>query len=127
MMRGIYNKFTGQCGEDIAAEYLIKKGYKIIQRNYKNKTGEIDIIAKHKGDLIFIEVKTRSSDKFGTPKEAVTYYKKQKIVGCAKVYLMQHPTELNIRFDVIEVYGRFLDGNFEFDKLNHLEYVFEEV
>ncbi len=126
-MRGIKNKITGQCGEDIAADYLRKKGYKIIERNYKNKIGEIDIIARFKDDLIFAEVKTRSSDKFGTPAEAVTYYKKQKIVNCAKVYIMKHPTDLNIRFDVVEVYGTSNGTDFAFDKLNHYEYVFEEV
>ena len=127
MMRGIYNKITGQCGEDIAAEYLKKKGYKIIVRNYRNKIGEIDIIAKNREDLIFIEVKTRSSDKFGTPAEAVTYYKKRKIVNCAKAYLMINPTDLNIRFDIIEVYGHFDGSNFTSEKVNHYEYVFEEV
>ncbi len=127
MKIGIHNKLTGQCGEDIAAEHLKKKGYKIIQRNYKNKIGEIDIIAKHKEDLVFVEVKTRSSDKFGTPAEAVTYYKKQKIVNCAKFYLTQNPSDMNIRFDIIEVYGNFNGDNFAFDRLNHYEYAFEEV
>ncbi len=127
MTRGIYNKITGQCGEDIAAEHLKKNGYKIVKRNYKNKIGEIDIIAKNKEDLIFVEVKTRSSDKFGTPAEAVTYYKKRKIVNCAKFYLAKYPTDMNIRFDIIEVYGNFSGSNFEFENLNHFEYVFEEV
>ncbi len=127
MKIGIHNKITGQWGEDIATDYLRKKGYKIIKRNYKNKIGEIDIIAKFDDDLIFVEVKTRSSDKFGTPAEAVTYYKKQKIVNCAKYYLMQNPTDLNIRFDIIEVYGSFNGSSFDFDKVNHYEYVFEEV
>lgn len=127
MRQGIYNKITGQCGEDIAAEHLKSKGCKIIKRNYKNKIGEIDIIAKNKEDLIFVEVKTRISDKLGTPAEAVTYYKKRKIVHCAKYYLMQHPSDLNIRFDIIEVYGSFNGTNFIFDKLNHYEYAFEEV
>ncbi len=127
MRLGIHNKITGQCGEDIASEYLKKKGYKILERNYKNKIGEIDIVAKYKEDLVFVEVKTRSSDKFGTPAEAVTYYKKQRIVNCTKYYLMQHPTDMNIRFDVIEVYGRFDGSSFAFEQLNHFENVFEEV
>ncbi|MBR5155343.1 MAG: YraN family protein [Clostridia bacterium] len=127
MIKGIYNKITGQCGEDTATNYLKKKGYKIIKRNYRNKIGEIDIIAKHKENLVFVEVKTRSSDKFGTPAEAVTYYKKQRIVNCAKMYLMENPTELNIRFDIIEIYGKFDGSNFDFKKLNHFEQVFEEV
>ncbi len=127
MIRGIYNKITGQCGEDAAVKHLKNKGYKIVERNYRNKIGEIDIIAKDRENLVFVEVKTRSSDKFGTPAEAVTYYKKQKIVNCAKVYLIKNPTALNIRFDIIEVYGVFNNGMFTFEKLNHYEQVFEEV
>lgn len=127
MIKGIYNKLTGQCGEDAAANFLKKSGFKIIERNYKNKIGEIDIIAKNKENLVFVEVKTRSSDKFGTPAEAVTYYKKQKIVNTAKFYLMKNPTDLNIRFDIIEVYGKFNGERFFFEKINHLEQVFEEV
>ncbi len=127
MKIGIYNKITGKCGEDIAAEFLKKKGYKIIERNYRNKIGEIDIIAKGKNDLVFVEVKTRRSDKFGTPSEAVTYYKKQRIVTCAKMYLMKKPTNLNIRFDIIEVYGGFDGSNFTFENINHFEQAFEEV
>ncbi len=127
MKRGMYNKITGQCGEDFAADYLKKNKYKIVSRNYKNKIGEIDIIAKDKENLVFIEVKTRSSEKFGTPAEAVTYYKKQKIVNAAKVYLSQNPTELNIRFDIVEVYGVFDGERFVCEKINHFEQVFREV
>lgn len=127
MGNGIYNKITGKCGEDVAASYLKKMGYKIIERNYRNKIGEIDIIAKNKENLVFVEVKTRSSDKFGTPAEAVTYYKKQKIVNTAKYYLMKNPTELNIRFDIAEVYGRFDGSTFSCEKINYFEQVFQEV
>ncbi len=127
MIRGIYNKITGQCGEDAAAEFLKKKKYSIIERNYKNKIGEIDIIAKTKTDLVFVEVKTRSSEKFGTPAEAVTYYKKQKIVNTAKYFLMKNPTELNISFDIVEVYGKFDGAKFVCENINHYPYAFEEV
>ena len=127
MKAGIYNKITGQCGEDVATGLLKKKGYKILERNYKNKIGEIDIIAKHKDDLVFVEVKTRSTEKFGTPVDAVTYYKKQKIVNTAKMYLMKNPADLNIRFDIIEVYGGFDGERFQCEKTNHFEAVFLEV
>ena len=127
MRIGIYNKLKGQCGEDIASEVLKKKGYKILNRNYKNQIGEIDIIAKQKDTLVFVEVKTRSSEKFGIPSEAVTYYKKQKIVNTAKMYLLESPTDLNIRFDIIEVYGRFDGERFVCEKTNHIEEAFLEV
>ena len=126
-MIGIYNKITGQCGEDAATEFLKRKKYKIIERNYKNKFGEIDIIAKTKTDLVFVEVKTRSSEKFGTPAEAVTYYKKQKIVNTAQYYLYKNPTDLNISFDIVEVYGKFDGSVFTCENINHFQYVFEEV
>lgn len=126
-MKKRFNKFTGQCGEDAAEQYLKKNKYKILERNHRNKCGEIDIIAKKDDDLVFIEVKTRRSNEFGTPAEAVTYYKKRHFVNTAKWYLMEHPTDMNIRFDIIEVYGAF-DGNiFEFENINHFEQVFSEI
>ena len=127
MKIGIYNKITGQCGEDVAALLLKKKGYKILERNYKNKIGEIDIIARQKDTLVFVEVKTRRSEKFGIPSEAVTYYKKQKIVNTAKMYLLDNPADLAIRFDIIEVYGGFDGEGFDCEKTNHIEEAFLEV
>lgn len=117
----------GRLGEDAAAEFLKSKRYKILKCNYKNKMGEIDIIARKGEDLIFVEVKTRSSEKFGTPAEAVTYYKKQRIVNAAKWYIMENPTSLNIRFDIIEVFGIFTGDSFEIENINHIESVFLEI
>ena len=77
-----YNKCIGNFGEDEAIRYLIKNKYKIIERNYSCKLGEIDIIAKDKDVLVFIEVKTRTNDKYGSPSLAVNYYKKRKIIYC---------------------------------------------
>src|SRR5574344_1682542 len=104
MKKRCYNKITGQCGEDFAARFLVKNKYKIIERNHRNKMGEIDIIATKDEDLVFVEVKTRSSLNFGTPAEAVTYYKKRSFVNAAKWYLMNNPCDMNIRFDIIEVF-----------------------
>ena len=81
------NKYTGNIGESLAEGYLIDKGYKILARNYKNKIGEIDIIAQENDRIIFVEVKSRASAKFGYPREAVNYYKQQKIRRVAEVYL----------------------------------------
>ncbi len=109
-------KAVGKAYEDVATAYLIDKGYKILEKNYRCKIGEIDIIAKHRGILIFIEVKYRKTLAFGSPGEAVNYYKQQRIIGSAKWYLRQHyNTEINCRFDVIEV----LD-----EKLSHIEGAF---
>lgn len=94
----------GKSGEEAAVGFLRKRRYKIIQRNYKNKLGEIDIIAKDGDTLCFIEVKTRSSFKFGYPQEAVTLTKQKKINKVALSYLKQYNL-LNIpaRFDIISV------------------------
>lgn len=124
---GFLNKMTGQCGEDAACEYLKKKKYKILERNYKNVFGEIDIIVANKNTLVFVEVKTRSSQKFGTPAQAVNYTKKQKIVKTAMGYLSEMPTDLDIRFDVIEVFGKATTDKFYLEELNHIEAAFLEV
>lgn len=94
----------GKRGEEVAVAFLKRKGYKIIQKNYKNKLGEIDIIAKDGETLCFIEVKTRTNFKFGFPQEAVTIFKQKKINRVALSYLKQYNL-LNIssRFDIISV------------------------
>ncbi len=94
----------GQVGEKRAAEYLKKKGYTIIEQNYKNKIGEIDIIAKDQEYIVFVEVKTRTTKVYGLGLEAVTFAKQQKIKKVAQVYLLQHHLyESNVRFDVVSV------------------------
>ncbi|MGL1930201.1 MAG: YraN family protein [Desulfotalea sp.] len=98
----IWRKNTGKIGEDLASKYLQKNGYKILCCNYRKPTGEIDIIATEKNELVFIEVKTRNSYRHGTPLEAVTIHKQKQIIKTAEYYL----TETNsfdsvIRFDVI--------------------------
>lgn len=96
---------TGKQGEDFVAEYLNKLGYKIIDRNFKCKQGEIDIIAKDKEEYVFIEVKTRQNFNYGRPVEAVTEYKQKHIWNSSKYYLYSHHLENNyVRFDVVEVY-----------------------
>lgn len=82
-------KAVGKAYEDLATAYLIDKGYKILERNYRCKVGEIDIIAKDKNALIFIEVKYRKTTAFGAPAEAVNYYKQQRIMRSAKWYLKE--------------------------------------
>ena len=76
----------GKYGEELAVKYLKKAGYKIIEKNFQVKGGEIDIIAKDKDTLVYIEVKTRSSHKFGLPQEAVTVTKLKFLTRAAKFY-----------------------------------------
>lgn len=95
----------GKTGENIVKEYLIKEGYKIVALNFRYKKYEIDIIAKDKEEIVFIEVKTRSSKDYGMPAEAVTKLKQKHILKTAKYYLHIYKMEnIYTRFDVIEVY-----------------------
>ncbi|WP_408643039.1 YraN family protein [Thermosinus carboxydivorans] len=73
------NIMMGKMGENAAADYLARNGYKILMRNYRCRIGEIDIVAERQGTIVFVEVKTRSSEKFGFPAEAVNYRKQQKL------------------------------------------------
>lgn len=107
----------GIIGEKIAQGYLVNKGYEIIETNFYTKIGEIDIISKKDNCIIFIEVKTRTNLKFGTPAMAVNSQKKKNIKSVAKTFL--HLNQLyknNVRFDVIEVFIN--DGKCE---INHIE------
>lgn len=96
---------TGDKGEQSAASYLSKLGYAIIATKYRTKTGEIDIIAKDKDCLVFVEVKTRRSTIYGFPAEAVNFRKQQKIINTALCFLNQRGiTDCACRFDILEVY-----------------------
>ncbi len=95
---------TGRLGEDLAVRHLRRKGYKIIERNFRTRLGEIDIIARHKDQLVFIEVKARKSANYGDPKFAVTARKQRKISMVALAYLKQHhDLETSARFDVVTI------------------------
>ena len=118
-----YNKVFGNGGEDIAAAYLKKKKYKIRERNYNIRGGEIDIIAEKGGYVIFVEVKTRSGKGFGSPEEAVTYTKQQRVIKAAQVY-MQRLGDVPVRFDVIAVEGHMENGRFRSENIMHIENAF---
>ncbi|MBI4684587.1 MAG: YraN family protein [Nitrospirae bacterium] len=97
-------KLIGSKGEDLAAEHLKRKGYKIIARNYKTPIGEIDIIAQDRETLVFVEVKTRSSNAFGSPFEAVDARKQMKLKKLALLYLKIQKKNPPVRFDVLSIY-----------------------
>ena len=102
-------KTLGRAGEDLAAEHYRQLGFKILAKNYVfrrgTQVGEIDLIAEQNQELIFIEVKARNSELFGTGLEAVDLYKQRKLVATAKRYLLQHPQyrDYNYRIDVAVV------------------------
>ena len=102
--KNFYKKLLGKIGEKKAAEFLKKKGYKILECNYKSPFGEIDIIAQDGEYTVFIEVKTRTGEDFGAPSEAVDIRKRQKYVKSASYYLsFKDKWETPSRFDVIEI------------------------
>ena len=95
----------GAWGEERAAEYLEKKGFKRVVQNYHSRYGEIELIMENDTYLIFVEVKLRKNSRFGTPAEAVTPKKQEKLRNTALLYLQGHETEKQPRFDVIEIYA----------------------
>ena len=103
MQSGVF----GKSGEIISTNFLKKKGYKILATNYKNKIGEIDIIAQHKSVTVFVEVKARFSRAFGDPLEAIDERKQEKIKRIATLYMMKNKLmETNVRFDAISIIGK---------------------
>jgi len=94
----------GSQSERLAAEYLKRKGYRIVETNYRSPVGEIDIIAREKGTLVFVEVKARRSNRFGSPKGAVTAAKQRKISMAALDYLKRSGLDdARARFDVVAI------------------------
>ncbi len=100
----LIRKMLGKAGEDRAARFLTKQGYKIIERNYRVPSGEIDLIALHQGEVVFVEVKTRTSDAFGAPELAVTPRKQRQMVKAALGYIKYKKLhQVPCRFDVVAI------------------------
>jgi len=99
-----HNKEKGRSGEDLAVDYLLKKGYRILQRNFRFEHGEIDIVADDGGVLVFVEVKARRSKQFGEPEEAVSFYKRATLRKTARGYLFRNEIDdRECRFDVVAI------------------------
>ena len=94
---------TGAWGEDIAVVWLQKQGFRIICRNWRKGSYELDIVCVQQDELVFVEVKTRSSDWWGNPEEAVSKGKIKRIVAAADFYLNEYNIDLSARFDIIAV------------------------
>ena len=98
----------GKIGEELAAQFLIDKGYEILEKNWRNRHKEIDIIAKDGDELVIVEVKTRQSDEHGDPDLAVTRQKQTRLIYAANAYLFTYNLDINTRFDIISIV--FKDG-----------------
>ena len=111
-----HKKLLGETGERRAERYLKKSGMKLLQRNYKTPFGEADLIMKSADEIVFVEVKTRSSDAFGLPSEAVGKDKQRRYRNIASSFSLKLGEEVNARFDVVEVY--------ENGEIRHIPYAF---
>ena len=98
-------RLLGLWGEQRVAEDLRRKGWRVIALNYRCRMGEIDVIAENRAYLAFVEVKLRKNDSYGRAAEAVTRSKQEKLRAAAELYLTEHPTARQPRFDVAEVYA----------------------
>ena len=113
----------GRFGEERAARYLRLRGYRILETNYACRIGEIDLIAKKGGYIVFVEVKLRKSADFAAAREFVTAAKQQRIRSTAALWLSQNETALQPRFDVVEIYAP--QGAGGRITINHIENAFE--
>ena len=105
MSGGAEARLLGKWGERLVAEDLRTKGWSVTATNYRCRLGEIDIIAVNRSFIAFVEVKLCRSERFGHPREFVTGEKQRKLRATAELYLAEHPTNLQPRFDVAEVYA----------------------
>ncbi|HZK18771.1 MAG TPA: YraN family protein [Clostridia bacterium] len=115
-------QIIGRLGEEKAEKYLIKNGWEIIERNYRTRYGEVDIIAREDDEIVFVEVRARSSGSFGTPEESITFKKQLKIKNMAKYYLsVNNLNRIGCRFDVVAI---IFDGSGKLLRFNHIRGAF---
>lgn len=109
----VHKKVLGKKGEKLVEKYLTERGCKILKRNYRTPFGEADIVAQDKDEIAFVEVKTRTGESYGAPREAVGKDKQKRYRQIAKNFWIESGEEPNARFDVAEVYA---DGKIEYYK-----------
>ena len=122
-MSGQASRLLGRWGEALAADHLRRAGYQIVAANWHSRFGEIDLIAADREYLCFVEVKLRKSAAFGGAGEFVDRRKQDKLRLTAEFYLSQHPTRLQPRFDVIEIYAPQGTGT-KAPRVRHIENAF---
>lgn len=122
-MKKFSTQNIGEKGEEYTVKFLKKKKYKILERNYRKRYGEIDIIAENKNYIVFVEVKTRHTDSMTSAADAVNRQKQIRIIKTASLYLAENETEKFCRFDVCEVYIN--SDNLKLVDINYIEAAFE--
>lgn len=114
----------GAVGEVAAARFLREKGYRILSSNYRCRQGEVDIIAAIGQYIVFVEVKTRGQNAMYSPREAVTLAKQRRLIQTALIYLSKYPTDLQPRFDVVEVVTA-VESAYKIVEINHIMGAYE--
>lgn len=112
-----HNQKIGRWGEDVAADYLQKKGYEISERNARTPYGELDLIVMHNGGLVVVEVKTRTTKSYGYPEAAITPRKQEHLIASAEHYAQEHGID-HWQIDAISVEGKPSGGK---PKITHFE------
>jgi len=100
-----HNQQVGKWGEQVAAEHLVSRGCEVMDRNIRTPYGEIDIVAKQNDCVIFVEVKTRTSNKMGLPEDSITTRKREHMIACAEHYAAEHGID-HWQIDVISIEGK---------------------
>ncbi|SFT84294.1 putative endonuclease [Lishizhenia tianjinensis] len=116
------NQILGKLGENLAVQYLLDKGYTIVDRNYRYGRNEVDIIVSDQNHIVFVEVKTRNNNNIGEPYQAVTRKKQKQIIKVAHNYLVENNIETEARLDVISIVL-----NSKVKKIEHIEDAFHTV
>ncbi|MGL4991115.1 MAG: YraN family protein [Sarcina sp.] len=120
-----FNKDIGSYGENLSLKYLQDKNYTIFDKNFRNRSGELDIIAIKDDILIFIEVKTRTSNLYGFPSESVSYKKIKTIINLSKYYIhIKNLTSYFVRYDVIEIILNIEKSSYN---INHITDAFRSI
>ena len=104
-MSGQASRLLGRWGEMLAADYLRKKGFQLLGAGWRCRFGELDLIATDREYLCFVEVKLRKTSAYGSAGAFVDWRKQEKLRLAAQLYLLEHPTQLQPRFDVVEIYA----------------------
>lgn len=112
----------GKKGEQLAVDFLLKNGYKIIERNYRFDKAEVDVIARKKDVLAIVEVKTRSTSNFGSPEEFVTPKQMQRLVKAVDEYVVVNDLDVEVRFDIVAIVKE--NKGFKIDYLENAFYHF---
>lgn len=113
----VHKRAIGNIAEEEACHYLTKLGYKVIARNYQIRGGEIDIVASDQGELVFVEVKFRTTTIFGSAREAVSYHKLQSLIKSARFYVAEHyKSDIGYRIDLLAIDQHGNDWHYELIK-----------